>query len=123
MKKTVFALLVAVAFSVSLVQFSAFAQEEQAVESPDLQAAPAAPEALTDSQFTYGTVVLSSPQTIKISEYDFETDTSEDITYDVASDMKLENVKSISDIKEGDEVEIEYLMKAGKRTAISIYVE
>lgn len=123
MMKAVFALLFALVFSIGLVSPAAVAQDESAVESPAPVAAPAAPEALTDSQFTYGTVVSCSAQTMKISEYDFETDTSEDVTYDVAPDVKMENVKSISDIKEGDEVEIEYLMKDGKRTAVSVYVE
>lgn len=123
MKKTAFMLFLALILLASFIQAPAFGQDDKAAPAP---AAPvtAAPETpLTDSEFTYGTVVSVSAGNMKISEYDFETDTSEEVTYDVAQDVKMENVKSIGDVREGDEVEIEYLVKGGKRTAVSIYVE
>lgn len=116
MKKLFFVLSLLLAFSFLLSQTVLFAQDEPLAETTPI-------EPLTDSQFTYGTVIAVDAATIKISEYDFETDTSEDVTYDVAPDVKCENVNSIKDVKEGDEVELEYVMKDGKRTAISIYVE
>ena len=116
MKKFFFTMSLVLGFSLVLSQTVLFAQDEPAVT-----AEPA--EVLSDSQFTYGTVISVDAATIKISEYDFETDTSEDVTYDVSPDVKCENVDSMKDVKGGDEVELEYVMKDGKRTAISIYVE
>ncbi len=116
MKKLFFVLSLLLAFSLVSSQAMLFAQDEPL-------AATTPTEPLTDSQFTYGTVISVDPAVIKISEYDFETDTSEDVTYDVSPDVKCENVNSIKDVKEGDEVELEYVIKDGKRTAISIYVE
>ncbi len=111
-------------FTVSLVLAFSFVSSQAVLFAQDEPATPAVPEeALTESQFTYGTVIAVDAAVIKISEYDFETDTSEDVTYDVSPDIKCENVNSMKDVKEGDEVEIEYVMKDGKRAAISIYVE
>lgn len=122
MNKVIFTLFLAVVFSASFLGAEAFAQVEAPDVAADATTAPAPAEA-AEGQFSYGTVVTASTTSMKISEYDFETDTSEEINYDVAADVKLENVNSIDDIKQGDEVEIEFVMKNGKRTAVSIYVE
>jgi hypothetical protein len=122
MNKVIFTLFLAVVFSASFFGASAFAQDAAAPVTTDATTAPASAD-VTEGQFSYGTVVTASIASMKISEYDFETDTSEEINYEVATDVKLENVNSIDDIKQGDEVEIEFVIRDGKRTAVSIYVE
>lgn len=122
MKKTVFTLLLALVFCAGIFGTAAFSQDASAPVTMAATTAPA-PADVTEGQFSYGTVVTASPEAMKISEYDFETDTSEEVDYTVAKDVKLENVNSINDVKQGDEVEIEFVMKDGKRTAVSIYVE
>jgi len=110
MKKVITAVLLTV-LSIAWAVSPSFAQDTAAVEAP------------TDSQFSYGTVLSATASSIKINEYDFETDTSEDVVYDVSAQTKLENVNSISDIMEGDEVEVEYVVVGNRRSIVSIYVE
>ena len=104
-------LLMLVMAMVVIVTFgTTFAQEEE--EYPE---------------FNYGTVVKIDPsrKEIVVSEYDFENDVEGNVTYSIAPDAEFDGVDSIQDIKNGDEIGIEYIDKGGRRIAkfISIYRE
>jgi len=57
-----------------------------------------------------------------VSEYNWETDTDTSVTYSVSKDVKLENASSLSEIKKGDEVSIDYTTDKNKKVAKYIMV-
>ena len=98
-------------------------QAEQAqVPAPAPAAAPAqADEDLTN--YSYGTIVRASASEIVLSEYDLATDGDIEVTYKVDSKIEMENIKSLDEIKAGDNVDIDYVEKDGAKTAVYIAKE
>ena len=76
--------------------------------------------------YTYGTVVSVSGDTLTINEVFYDEDTGEELTetvsYKVLPETKIENAASITEIKAGKEVDIEYLEKDGKNQVTYLYV-
>ena len=76
--------------------------------------------------YSYGVVKTATGEQITIEEvtYDENTDeeTVEEVVYYVSPAVELENVKAVTDIKEADEIDIEYIEKDGKKQASYIYV-
>lgn len=77
------------------------------------------------SNYSYGKIVSVSGNSVTISEaiYNEDTDkeTFEEIMYSVAPDAVLENTTSIDSLSPGQEVDIEYVEKEGKKTANYLY--
>jgi hypothetical protein len=60
---------------------------------------------------------------IKVKYLDYETDEEKEITITCDAETKFENVSSISEIKVGDSVSIDYTVKEEKNIAKNISVE
>ena len=73
--------------------------------------------------YTYGTVVNITPDKIIIEEYDYDNEENIETSYSIGANTEIENVQSTEDIEPGDYVDIDYMMKDGARTAITIIVE
>jgi len=74
-----------------------------------------------ETVFTYGQVVKVAEDSVTLSEYDFETETTKEAVYYLSERTVFENVGSLSDILVGDEVEIEYETVEEKRMALNVY--
>ena len=82
-----------------------------------------AQEAAEDTEFSYGTVKSVSGTQLVLSEYDYDQDTDVDVTYTVPPEAELENVNSLAEIAVGDIVDIDFLVKDGKKVATLVTVE
>ena len=71
-----------------------------------------------DTEYTYGTVTKIAGDQVTISEYDFEADKDVEMTYQVDPKAEFENVKSAAEVKVGDNIEIDYLVKDGKKVDV-----
>lgn len=91
------------------------AQEVKPIE----EAAPATDE----TEFSYGTVKSVGAGQLVISEYDYDSDKDVDVTYSVPAGTKFENVASLQEVKVGDAVDIDFLVKNGQKVASAITVE
>ena len=78
-----------------------------------------------ESLYTFGTVVGVTENSITIEEvtYDGENDVEiiEETVYELMDDTKVENVESIGEIQQGNEVDLEYVESDGKNKAVYIY--
>jgi hypothetical protein len=90
-----------------------------AVSVPFMAAAQEAEETST----SYGTVTQVSAEQIVVSEYNYDTDTNESVTYVLDPKVEIKNVASIKDIAVNDNVEINFLVKDGKKIAKVVSVE
>lgn len=75
------------------------------------------------SSLGLGIVKEISTKQVVVSEYDEVTAAEINVSYDVDPVVKLENLNSLEDIKEGDFVAIEYMIENGKRVAKIITAE
>ncbi|MFH1665538.1 MAG: hypothetical protein ABIA77_05280 [Candidatus Omnitrophota bacterium] len=79
-----------------------------------------------DMSYAYGTVVSITGSNMTVKEITYDENTGEEGSatkdYEIAPDVEIDNAVSISDVKSGSEVDIEYLEKDGKKTATYIYV-
>jgi hypothetical protein len=107
MKKTILYLSLALLVAV-FVPLTAIAQENEPIE------------------YASGTVVDISGNAITIEEvnYDVEKDeeTTETVIYHLSPDAEFDNIDSIDEIKKGNDIEIDYIEKSGKKNIIYIYV-
>lgn len=76
-----------------------------------------------ETEYSWGTVSSISSNQIVVSEYNSETEENSEVTYTLDPNTKLENVDSLKDIAAGDNVNIEYVVKNGKKIAKIITVE
>ena len=97
------------------------AAQEEKVSAPE--ATPAAPAAADETEFSYGTVKSAGADQLVVSEYDYDSDKDVDVTYSVPAGTKFENVASAQEIKVGDAVDIDFLVKDGQKVASAITVE
>ncbi|MBU1061558.1 MAG: hypothetical protein KJ957_00600 [Candidatus Omnitrophica bacterium] len=73
-------------------------------------------------EYSWGIVKEVSSGTIVVTEEGYSTDEDVDMVYSIDKDVKLVDAKTLDDIKIGDEVEIEYVLKGDKPIAKVIYV-
>jgi hypothetical protein len=83
----------------------------------------AAAQEAEETSTSYGTVTQVSTEQIVVSEYNYDTDTNESITYAFDPKVEIKNVASIKDIAVNDNVEINFLVKDGKKIAKVVSVE
>lgn len=85
---------------------------------------PAPAEAGTDEEleYTFGTVKSIADGQIVITEFDYDTGEEKEMTYAVDPKVELNNVKSLQEIQQGDEVDIDYRVEGEKKTAQVISV-
>lgn len=73
-------------------------------------------------EFSYGVVRSLSSNELVVRQYDDEGE-EVDVTYIIDINVELKNVDALEDIAVGDSVEIEYVVKDGKKVAKIITVE
>ena len=118
--------LAALLIAVSEAAFNECAQDDTKAAAPaETAAAPTPATAAPADMSIYGEVqavnAQGSAMTVQYYDYDNDEEKSIDITIDSAS--KLENAKSVADIKKGDWVDVTYAAGAGKNTAKAVSVE
>ena len=114
--------LLIMALAAVLFALPAFSQSsEPTAKAPEAAGAPAQTEALS----IYGEVnaVDAASNSIKVLYYDYDSDEEKTIDLVLDKDTKLENAKSVSDIKQLDWVDATYVVKDSKNVATSMIVE
>ncbi len=89
-------------------------------------AAPAVQDAAApedETEFSFGTVKNVTDNQLVVSEYDYESNADVDVTYEVSAKTEFENAASLKEVKTGDSVDVDYLVKDGKKNAVTITVE
>lgn len=76
-----------------------------------------------EMEYSWGAVSSVSSNQIVITEYDYDSEEGADVTYAVDPNAELKNVDSLKDIAVGDNVDIEYVVRNGKKVAKIITVE
>ena len=75
------------------------------------------------TEYSWGKVSSASSSQIVVREYDYDSDEDVDVTYTIDPKAELKNVDSLKSIAVGDSVDIEYVVKDGKKVAKVIAVE
>jgi hypothetical protein len=79
-----------------------------------------------EGNYAFGEVVQVTANSIKVTEVYYDEDTGEEVVseveYQISSEAELENVGSLAELKEGQEVDIEYVEVGDKKEASYIYV-
>lgn len=71
-------------------------------------------------EFTFGTLVRVSNEEITILEYNFEQEKETEQNYAITPATEYINVESLSALKIGEEIEIEFKEKDGQKVAMAI---
>ncbi|MDO8729752.1 MAG: hypothetical protein Q7J69_00990 [Candidatus Omnitrophota bacterium] len=85
---------------------------------------PAVPPAVEveEPEYAFGTAKSVEGDTLVINEFDYDTGEEKEATYWVDSKTEYDNVASLKEVAAGDEVDIDYLVKDGKKVAVAISV-
>ena len=79
-----------------------------------------------ETSYAFGEVVQVTKDSITVTEIYYDEDTEEEmveqVQYSVSPDAELENIGKVSELKEGQEIDIEYLETGGRKEATYIYV-
>ena len=76
-----------------------------------------------DAEYSWGTAKSVSSDQIVVMEYDYDKDEDVEVSYVVDPKVELKGVDSLDDIKVGDDIEVNYVTKDGKKVARVIAVE
>ena len=76
-----------------------------------------------DMEYSWGTVSDVSSNRIVVTQYDYESSQEVDVTYTVDPNVELKNVDSLKSISIGDNVDINYVIKDGRKIAKVVAVE
>ena len=103
----------------AIAAMSAFSQDT----APAAPAAPAAPQAKEIAIYGEVQAVNAVANTLSIQYYDYDSDSEKTTEVVVGADTKLENAKTVSDVKKGDWVDVTYSVSDGKNMAKTVSVE
>lgn len=73
-----------------------------------------------DVQYALGDLVMKGENSLTLSEINYETEEETQETYVMDVDTQWDNIESINDLKEGDEVEVFYRVVDQKRMAMVV---
>lgn len=76
-----------------------------------------------ETSFSYGVVKIAAVDQITVTEYDFDKEEDVEVVYAINAETKFVNFSSIAELKEADEVDIEYRLEGDKRIAVSVSKE
>lgn len=76
-----------------------------------------------ETEYSWGTVSSISSDQITVKEHDYASENEVEVTYTIDPKVELKNVNSLKDIAVGDSVDIDYVVKDGKKVAMIIDVE
>lgn len=110
MKKYILGIGVVI-FFLFVIQLNCFAQNEEAVGNEDM------------SMIGLGTVAGVEANQLVVTEYEYETDNEQEVSYSINDKTMFDNLKSLNDLKSGDSVEVIYTEAAGKKVALSVSKE
>jgi len=101
------------------------AQTPAPVQVPPTPAAPVVTNPEAQDMSLYGEIksVDTASNSITVQYYDYDTDEEKTTSITVDDATKLENAKTISEMKQGDWADITYVVADGKNVAKSIIVE
>jgi len=109
---------------ITVLTIPAFSQN--ATQAPAKKNSVPAEEAAKPKElFVYGEVQAVNARTASMTVQYYDYDSDEEKTLEVAlnKDSRLENVKSIDEIKKGDWVDITCIASLGKKIALNVIVE
>lgn len=75
-----------------------------------------------EPEYAFGTAKSVEGDTLVINEFDYDTGEEKEAAYWVDSKTEYDNVASLKEVSAGDEVDIDYLMKDGKKIAVAVSV-
>ncbi len=110
---------------IGMISARALAEEGTAGQTTPPAAAPeaAVPTAQEEEpEYAFGTAKSVEGDQLVINEFDYDTGEEKEAGYWVDSKTEYDNVASLKEIAAGDEVDIDYLVKDGKKTAVAISV-
>ncbi len=119
--------LILITVCVMAVSFSAtgLCQEQAAPQAAVPQEVAVPEQAVENTEYSEGTVlsVNADANEIAITEYDWNTDAEVNVTYSVDPAVQVENIASWKELASGNYIDIEYVVKDGKRIAkyINLY--
>ncbi len=85
-------------------------------------AAPAEQPGEPEPDYAFGTAKSVTGSQLVINEFDYDTGEEKEAAYWLDAGTKYDNVASAAEIAAGDEVDIDYLVKDGKKTAVAVSV-
>lgn len=111
---------------IGMVSMQALAAEstssQEVAVGPAAPAVVSAPAAEEEPDYAFGTAKSVSGDTLVINEFDYDTGEEKEATYWADANTEYDNVASLKEIAAGDEVDIDYLVKDGKKMAVAISV-
>ena len=75
-----------------------------------------------EPEYAFGTVKSVAGDQLTINEFDYDTGKENEATYWLDAKTEYDNVASAKEITAGDEVDIDYLVKDGKKVAVAVSV-
>ena len=91
-------------------------------ETDPVVTAPAGQPAEAEPDYAFGTVKNVSGDQLVINEFDYDSGEEKEVTYTVDSKTAYDNVASLKEVAVGDEVDIDYHEKDGKKVAVTVAV-
>ena len=108
------------AVGISFAEDAPVAKAVQQVVDPASAVPAGQPEQEPD--YAFGTVKNVSGDQLMINEFDYDTGEEKEVTYMVDSKTQYDNVASLKEVAVGDEVDIDYFDKDGKKLAVTVAV-
>ena len=68
-------------------------------------------------EYTYGSVVSATPQTVVIKEYNYESDEDVQASYVINTETKFNNMVGVQDLAQDDNVDIYYKVVGNQKEA------
>ena len=100
----------------------ALAEEDKSDPGTQPAASSAAQPATPEPEYAFGTVKSVSGDQLTINEFDYDTGKENEATYGLDSKTEYDNIASAKEITAGNEVDIDYLVKDGKKVAVAVSV-
>lgn len=82
--------------------------------------APAAPVAVEEPEYAFGTVKSVAQDQIVVTEFDYDTGEEKEVAYSIDPQAEISGVSSLQEVAAGDEVDVDYLVKDGKNVAVAL---
>ena len=125
-KRALWGWILVVALSGLWKMTAGFAEEPAAQkpvgEAPVVQQPAAAIPDEEDLEYTFGTVKSVGTDQIVIMEFDYDSGQEKEMTYALDPKVQLNNAASLQEIKQGDEVDIDYRVQDDRKIAVVISV-
>ena len=110
---------------IGMISARALAAEGAAGETAPPPVTPEAAQPAGQEQepeYAFGTAKSVEGDKLVINEFDYDTGEEKEAAYWTDSKTEYDNVASLKEIAAGDEVDIDYLVKDDKKTAVAISV-